>query len=1055
VGTEYTEVERPAIEILKGLGYRYISPEENAAEREELNHVILQDTFLKSVQRINGIDADTARAVYADLLQITDNERWTHVLRGDYSRNVPGQTQKKTIRLIDFKNAGNNTFTVTSQFKVQAEKNRIADLVCFINGIPLVVIEAKSPFSQKSRAGEAFDQIKQYERDIPRLFYSNLFNIITDSDFVLYGATGAASQYWGRWRDPWPKEEKDFHSPLALGLYSLLEPSRLLDILAHFVVFETDDNQTIKKMCRYQQYRAVNRIVERVLENRPPGERQGLVWHTQGSGKSLTMVFTALKLKTHLTLDNPVLASPNILVLTDRIDLDDQISKTFQNCGMRNPERVGGRLISNDEEDQKKNPDQVADRGELNRRIHGDLNGLTLLSTIFKFEGSEKAVENSANWILLVDECHRTQEKDLGAYLRMTFPDAYFFGFTGTPIKKTDKDTYRNFSPPGEAYLDKYSIDDAVADGATIPIKYTSRMVNWHVDPSQLDSLFNNWFMEYSPQEQEAIRTKELTFGTILKHRGRVREIAQDMWNHFTGHCRPDGFKAQLVAIDREAIILYKRALDEVIAAYLVKRGMDDELAREEAATYTVPVFSPSQEDEKPSEDAYLDGIRKDLVKYRLADDADKTGLTEKAIKQAFKRKGEPPWILIVCSKLLTGFDAPAESVMYLDSPLKEHNLLQAIARTNRVEASTKEYGLILDYVGVTSYLDEALASYRTEDVQNAMQDLEGLRSELRQAHAEAMAFVKGIERKKENIGKADYQSEFHAFIKALGTEDEWLKFKRRAGMFLKLYAALSPDPVVLNYRRDCKWVGLFLMRGSQYFEHKEEVFLKDASAKVREMLNQELAVTGMVDLVKLRTVVEDGFDEDFVTDGKSEEELERAAVRKATELKKTISTKMADSPEQYKSFSQRLLEILERMKKNQTAWATHLGEMEAWWKDLTAEENAHRTMGLTATAYAIFRTLEALALAEPPEGVRELPAPYGVENAEGLTALQAMAVQIDRLYSAPETAPGGWEKKEELKKELRRHVKRLLHMELKYTPLKEAVEKVEEYALAHHVVKA
>lgn len=519
------------------MGYGYLSPEENVAAREGKNHVILKDVLIEAVQRINDVGARTARAVYHDLVQIQDNERFTQVLRGDLSRSVPGQSTKKTIRVIDFLDVSRNTFTVTHQFKVEAERNRIPDLVCFVNGIPLVVIEAKSPFFVKSKSGQAFDQIKQYERDIPRLFYSNLMSIITDGEFLLYGATHATSPFWSHWRDPWPHTDSDFTNPLAKGYTCLLGPARLLDILAHFVVFDTDQNQTVKKICRYQQYRAVNKIVDRVLENRKPGERQGLIWHTQGSGKSLTMVFAALKLKTHLTLDVPALESPNILVLTDRIDLDEQISKTFVNCGVRNPDRIGGKLVSSaDPEVEEPADGPVKNQRELVTRIHGDLHGLTLLSTIFKFEGSRKPVTHSANWILLVDECHRTQEKDLGAYLRATFPDAHFFGFTGTPIKKTDKDTYRNFSPPEEAYLDKYGIDDAVRDGATVPIIYTSRMVNWHVDPNRLDTQFNNWFIDMPVEQQQKIKQAGLTFSTVLKHGGRVRAISHDLWDHFKGH---------------------------------------------------------------------------------------------------------------------------------------------------------------------------------------------------------------------------------------------------------------------------------------------------------------------------------------------------------------------------------------------------------------------------------------------------------------------------------------------------------------------------------------
>lgn len=498
------------------------------------------------------------------------------------------------------------------------------------------------------------------------------------------------------------------------------------------------------------------------------------------------------------------------------------------------------------------------------------------------------------------------------------------------------------------------------------------------------------------------------------------------------------------MAIDRQAVILYKRALDQAIAADLMAQGLDEETAREEAATYSVPVYSPNQEDEKPAEDPYIHSIRKDLVRYRLADD-EKDGPTEKAIKRAFKVRGQPPWILIVCSKLLTGFDAPAESVMYLDSPLKEHNLLQAIARTNRVDDHKKDYGLILDYVGVTRYLDEALASYRTEDVQNAMTDLDGKRSELRQAHADAMGMVREIKRKLEYSSRADYETEFYACIKALGTEDEWLRFKRKAKIFIRRYAGLTPDPFVLQYQKDCKWTGLFLLRGSQHFEHEEEVSLQNASAKIREMLGQELRVTGMIDLVKIRSIVDEGFDDDFDVTGKAEAELQRAAVRKATELKKTLSEKIKDNPEQYRSLSEQLMAILDRMREGQMDVAESLRAMEEWRDSLVAETRAHEDLGLTATAYGVFRLLEGLA----NKATQGLPETCSAPAEGDLTVLHVAARDIDALYASPATAPRGWQRKDELKKDLRRLVKRVLP-KIKYPAWKEAVEKVEDYALGH-----
>ena len=733
---EYELVEKPCIEALDKLGYKWLRPSENDRARDGQNQVILRDKFIEAVQKINGVSEEVARGVYYELMAVSDNEHWISILRGNYSRTVPGEDTKKTIHVVDLLNPENNTYTVTNQLYVKSQNPHKPDIVVFVNGIPLVVIEAKSPLSFKDKTGEAFDQIKQYERDIPRLFYSNAFNIITNGVSLLFGATGASSEFWSAWKDPWPKKASDFPSNFDKGLYCLLEPSRLMDILAHFIVFEIDkkNNKIIKKICRYQQYRAVNKIVERVIEGK---HRKGLIWHTQGSGKSLTMVFATLKLKNHLTIDNPNLTSSNIMVLTDRTDLDQQITDTFAACKLPNPQ-------------------QLSSIKELRQVVHGNTTGLTLLSTIHKFaeqylftwddvpeknsdklkkvikqkfdidcdktttiektdsntaikvstlkndillrlnnektrvtvkiddniiyifvakaqnnktkvyEDPKKPVENSADWILLVDECHRTQEKDLGAYLQATFPNARFFGFTGTLIKKNDHDTYFTFGAPGEGYLDRYSIDDAVADGATVPVRYTSRKTEWHLNAEKLDVLFDQWFANESEELLNKIKERGITIATLAKHSARVELIAYDIWTHYREHAMPDGFKAQIVGIDREAIILYKQALDNVIAESLETKGLAPEEARKQAENMSSCIYSSSQEDSKPSEDPYIQSIRDELCN-QLTQDKD-----EQDIIDNFKKTDHPLCFLIVCNKLLTGFDAPIESVMYLDSPLKE-----------------------------------------------------------------------------------------------------------------------------------------------------------------------------------------------------------------------------------------------------------------------------------------------------------------------------------------------------------------------------------------------
>lgn len=1066
-GPEYLLAEKPCADGLVALGYTYLPPEQNEVARDGLNNVLLRPVLIEGIQRLNGVPEDVARSVYSELLGKTANEEWLSLLRSNYSRTVPGEAKKKTIHLIDFLNPGNNTFTVTRQFRVKGagDVTRIADLVVFVNGIPLVVIEAKKP-DASVKSVQAFDQIRQYEQQIPRLFYSNLFNVITNGVETRYGATAAPSEHWSEWKDPWPKRPQDFASRLEQDLYSLLEPERLLDLLAHFVVYERRDEKVVKKICRYQQFRAVNKVIRRVVgELRPtdlggpdagvnnkiftremaeaalvrlrdklgtagpagvgvPGPRRGLIWHTQGSGKSLTMVFAVLKLKTHRTLTSPELESPNLLVLTDRIDLDDQISGTFVACGLPNPVQI----------------ESVAD---LHPMIHGQSGGLTLLSTIFKFAGAVRPVLDSARWILLVDECHRTQEKELGAYLRATFPEARFFGFTGTPIKKNDKDTYANFGAPGEGYLDRYSIDDAVADGATVPIYYMGRKTEWQIDEAKLDILFDQWFADAPKEVVAALKKRGVGVADLAKHPKRVALIAYDIWTHFKEHARPDGFKAQIVAIDREAVILYKRALDGVIAAELIGEGVPEKEAWERAGRASACVYSASQEDAKPSEDPYTDSTRKDLVRYYLDRDA------ETLVKAEFGKKESPLQFLIVCNKLLTGFDAPLEAVMYLDNPLREHNLLQAIARTNRVAGPHKKHGLIVDYIGVSRKLDEALASYRAADVQNAMRDLDVLRSALAAAHAGVMVLCRGIRR-----DTGELKKEYDTLVQALGTEEAWFTFRRKAREFVAAYSALAPDPSVLAYTKDLKWVAGFLPYGALHFEKDESPDLAGYSAKIRDMLEEHLQATGLTTVIKLRNLTDPKFWDDFDKQSKPVEELKTAAIRKSAELKKITYEKVQENPVRYGPFSERVREAIERFEKNQLDAIELLEELEKVAQALKAEETAHTTTGLSPHVYGIYKILEAF---RPTDGISE-PRPRCDGNSgeagreSGPDPLELIAIQIDGIYASDASAPPSWHMKEQLRKELRQRVRKVLHPTGLAGWKDELPARVEEYALRTYI---
>ena len=581
---EYTLVEKPILDRLTGPhAYRYIHPDEHPYLRARENEVLFRPLLVDALMRINGIGKADAEAIFNELAGLDDNAKWLEVLRGHYSRKITGEETHRTIRVIDFDQPTNNDFACTNQLRVQGEVVRKPDVVIYVNGIPLVVIEAKSPINPSQNTFDAIDQVSSAEREVPRLFHSNLFNVATNDLTFMYGATGAPREHWARWRDPWPRKAEEFTDQTEKGLYALLEPARLLDILAHFVVFETRDGKTVKKLCRYQQFRAVNKMVQRVVDGE---HKAGLIWHTQGSGKSLTMVFAALKLKFHRGVNSERLRNPNLLVITDRIDLHNQIKGTFEACGLPNPVAVEHmrRPMGLDGKPWKPTEGHK-DKVFLEDELAPGVAGKTLLSTIFKFRWDipefksptkfvrddalrKLEIAGSENWIVLVDEAHRTQEKDLGAYLRAILPNAMRFGFTGTPVKKGDKDTFNNFGAKGETYLDKYGIDDAVADGATVPIFYQGRKTEWHLHGKEIDVAFDQWFANEPPDKVEELKKRGVTKGDLARFAPRIELIAVDIWTHFRAHVEPDGFKAQICAIDRLACVAYKEALDRTPSPY-------------------------------------------------------------------------------------------------------------------------------------------------------------------------------------------------------------------------------------------------------------------------------------------------------------------------------------------------------------------------------------------------------------------------------------------------------------------------------------------------------
>ena len=594
---EQITVENYIIKFLQDkLGYEFIKPKVFSALREFENEYLIKSHIIEAVKKINDVEDDVAESVYKEIKKIDTNEGFLKLMRDGVNIKVAKETKKKDFFIVDYKNLNNNRFVVTNQFYFEGDTENIRpDILIFLNGLPVVDIEAKSPTASLSATYEnGIDQIKRYEKVARKLFFPNCFNISSDGLKTVYGSTYAPKQFFFHWRE---ENQKIDNHELELTLVALLPPEKLLDIIKNFIVFEKEKEQTIKKIARYQQLRATNKIVDRVIN----GEcKKGLIWHTQGSGKSLTMFFTAWKLRFDKSLKNP-----KVFILVDRIDLDDQIYDTFINCGGKNVIRVESRK-------------------DLEKRIKSPERGI-FISTIQKFSELGSAVKNldNNNIIVLSDEAHRDNEGVSAINLRDAMKKAFFFGFTGTPIDKATLNTHRNFGEEGERYLDYYSIQQAIDDGATLPVAYEARLSKFFIDDEELDKQFNDLTKDLDDKQKIALTKKYGKKGAIVKLEKRMLAIAQDIVEHFKLYVEPNGFKAQIVCNDREATAFYNKYIDKLMPN-----------------NYSRVVYSPG---DRNSDD--------DNLKQYNTNKKEREKIIE-----SFKDINSSLKFLIVCDMLLTGF---------------------------------------------------------------------------------------------------------------------------------------------------------------------------------------------------------------------------------------------------------------------------------------------------------------------------------------------------------------------------------------------------------------
>lgn len=733
-----------------GLGWEYIPRDQLTRSTSD----VLVDSHLRdALIRLNPEIAerpDRADEVFyrlrAALLSVSAdglvraNEEFTDWLRNERTMPFGENNQHTTVRLIDYETLSNNRFVVTTQYIYKAGQERRFDLVLLVNGIPLVIGEAKSPTRPAVTWVDGAAQVHDdYEVNIPMMFVPNVFSFATEGKTFCFGSIRMPLEIWA----PWRENEAGALSGLAeveTAVRGLLRPAVVLDILQNFTIFATDKkHRKIKMICRYQQYHTTNQIIERVVQGRI---KKGLIWHFQGSGKSLLMVFAAQKLRF-----NPALQNPTVLIVVDRIDLDTQITATFNAADVPNTVTA-------------------LTREELQTMLAQDVRKV-IITTIHKFAEAGGKLNTRSNVIVMVDEAHRTQEGDLGQKMREALPNAFLFGLTGTPINKRDRNTFWAFGAEEDerGYMSRYSFEESIRDRATLPLHFEARLIELRVEKAAIDEAFANITGHLTEEDQAELARQAARLAVLVKSPERVQTIVADIVQHFQEKIEPNGFKGQIVTFDREACVLYKNALDSLMPPDASNIVM------------TVGQGDPVEWHQK--------------YKRRKED--------EERLLDRFRDPADPLQILIVTSKLLTGFDAPILQVMYLDKPMKEHNLLQAICRTNRPYPN-KTHGLIVDYLGV---FDDVARSLNFDDasVRRVITNLDELKKQFPVVMAVCLNYFLGVDRT-----LAGYEG-LIAAQECLPDNERRDAFAKDYSMLSQLWEALSPDKFLQEYRADYRWV--------------------------------------------------------------------------------------------------------------------------------------------------------------------------------------------------------------------------------------------------------
>ncbi len=922
---EKNHVEEPflhQLESIPGIHWKVLRLDTHQhpseTQRTEFTQVIMKDNLAIALIKINPwLEEDQIQEVIEKITRfdndnlLQNNEHALQLLLKGSTVNENRKTKEKSpnVSIVDFEHPENNNYNAVSQFKVRitgTENHIYPDIICFLNGLPVVLIECKSP-KAKEPIAEAIDQMMRYceQRNYQKegnksLFYFNQFIIATCRNKAKFGTiTTTIEKHFYRWTDPYPEtidnlidycnpqkhlfvdeqnNDEDIEQAQRTSpndqqrlVHGMLKPTNLLSIIRSFSVFSTDSKgNVIKIVGRYQQFRAVKKTIHQLLNGTNKKERGGIIWHTQGSGKSLTMVFLIREMWLY-----PKLQSYKVILLTDRTQLDDQIKETAKGVG----------FSIND-------PNSITKVKTALRATSSEI----VSCMIHKFQERDlmdafPELNTSENILILTDEAHRSQYSLLGANLDKALPNATRIAFTGTPIEKTEQSF-------GE-YIDKYTMRQAIKDGVTLEIVYEGRTHNAEIeDKTGMDKKFEDVFSEYNLEE----RLKILGYGSkiaYLEADETIKDKAKDMIKHYVEQVFPNGFKAQIVTCSKIAADRYQRAVQEELKTIvtILKEDNPNKIKIDILERMKAEVVLSSSNNDSPEIKVHGDSTqnKKKISSFKIPFGNEKDG-----------QNGDVG-ILIVCEMLLTGFDAPIEQVMYLDKVIVAHNLLQAIARVNRVDNEDKNAGFIIDYVGIGHHLKKALDIYFEKEQQEILGCIVDPTELLKELETTYKGVLKIFDEQ-----KIKDLTDLDAFYDLFYDEDIRFKFIDAYRKFMKAIDNVFPRKEALDYVKDMfRFTEINVLAGQHLRDSR--MSMKGVSEKLRSITDEYLKSKGIDVKVKPISIIDDKFFENV----KSKQRIKTKAAEVEHAIRHYININIKEDPELYASFAEALTAIFLEFKDN------------------------------------------------------------------------------------------------------------------------------------------